>query len=39
MTQELLDDRIYWDIAFYRWALVFYIKDPFSQLQGNDIDG
>ena len=26
-------------LGYYRWAMAFYIKDPFSQLQGNDIDG
>ena len=27
------------DALYYRWRLIFYILDPFSQLDGSDIDG
>ena len=39
-TQELIDDDIYTlEMRYHRWALMYYILDPFSQLRGDDIDG
>ena len=31
--------QFFWDTAYYLNALADYILDPFSQLDGSDIDG